>query len=87
MSASSTTRHVAPAQRPEPEPPREEEDRTRWRTVYRGRGVRRQVGAVVEVELTPEQKTWLDSLAAERGLTLIEAVAAAIDLARSQVGT
>jgi hypothetical protein len=86
MSASSTTRHVAPAQRTDPEPPREEEGRTHWRTVYRGSGVRRQVGTIVEVELTPEQKTWLDALAAERGLTLIEAVTVALDLARSQGG-
>jgi hypothetical protein len=41
------------------------------------------VGAVVEVELTPAQKAWLDALAEEQGLTLAEAISRALDLARA----
>ena len=67
----------------DPEPPREGEDRRRWRTVYRGRNIPRQVGAVVELELTAEQEAWLDTLASEQGLTLVEAVSRALDLART----
>jgi hypothetical protein len=80
---STTTEEPVPAVRQDPTPPADGEDRRQWRTIYRGRGVPRQVGAVVEVTLTPEQKAWLDAIAAERGLTLVEAVSSAIDLART----
>lgn len=65
-----------------PDPPQVGEDQGHWRTVYCGRGIGREVGAVVEVHLSNEQKVWLDRLADERGLTLAEAVLSAIDLAR-----
>ena len=85
MSAvTSTTELRLQSPRPDPEPPRDGEDRTEWRAVYRGRGVPRQVGAVVEVELTPAQKAWLDALAAEYSLTLAETVSTALDLARTR---
>ena len=85
MSAAAKRPVQAPAQpqRRDPEPPREGDDRSRWRAVYRGRGTPRPVGAVVEVELTPEQKAWLDAVADEHGLTLGEAVSRALDLARA----
>jgi hypothetical protein len=80
---STTTERLDHGSDRDPEPPRETEDRRRWRTVYRGRGVRKEVGAVVEVPLTPEQKNWLDSIAAEHGLTLTEALSRALDSART----
>ena len=73
-----------PTIRPDPEPPHDGEDRSQWRTVYRGRGEGRSVGTRVEFALTPEQKAWLDSLAAEHRLTLVEAVSRALDLARER---
>ena len=81
---SVTTRRPPHTTRPDPEPPHDGEDRSPWRTVYRGRGKNRSVGAPGEIALTPEQKAWLDSLAAEHRLTLVQAVSRALDLARKR---
>jgi hypothetical protein len=83
---SATTDPPVHTLSPDPQPPSEGEDRTQWRTVYRGRGAARHVDAIVEVTLTPEQKMWLDAMAAQSGLTLAEAVSRALDLAREQHG-
>jgi hypothetical protein len=53
---------------PEQQPWLTDEDTKGWQTVYRGTGQRRQVRSSVVVELTPEQRAWLDRAGQASGL-------------------
>lgn len=58
------------------------EDAAGWETVYRGRGQRRPVRSVLEVELSPEQRAWIGPAARAAGLTRTEFVHKLIEEAR-----
>ena len=75
----------APSRSPaaEPQPWHTDEDAKGWRTVYRGTGQRRQVHTGVLVDLTPEQKAWIDGAAEATGLTLVGFIHKLIDDARA----
>jgi hypothetical protein len=67
---------------PEQRPWLTEEDTRGWRTVYRGAGRRGQVRSSVVVELTPEQREWLDRTGRATGLLRHQLIAKLIDDAR-----
>jgi hypothetical protein len=67
---------------PEQRPWLTEEDTHGWRTVYRGAGQRRQVRSSVLVELTPEQRAWLDRTGKAAGLLRHQVITKLIDDAR-----
>jgi hypothetical protein len=67
---------------PEQRPWLTEEDTNGWRTVYRGTKQRRQVRSSVLVELTPEQRAWLDRAGKATGLLRHQLIAKLIDDAR-----
>ncbi len=81
---SVTTKPAAQTRRPDPQPPGEGEDRSRWRTVGRGSGVPRGRPLVgVEVLFDRAQSDWLAAEAERTGLDYVALVKKLVDDARA----
>jgi hypothetical protein len=80
---SATTERPMQTQRPDPQPPAEGEDRTRWRTVGRGSGVPRGRPLVgVEVLFDRAQSDWLAAEAERTGLDYVALITKLVEDAR-----
>ena len=75
---------AAPAARRDPQPPSESEDRTRWRTVGRGRGIPQPPPLVsVQADFDRPQSDWLTEECRRTGLDYVSLVKKLVDEART----
>ena len=82
---SATTDQIPQVHERVPEPPLPDEDRRRWRSVGRGRGVPRARPLVgVEVLFDREQSDWLGREAERTGLDYVQLLKKLVDDARAR---